>query len=67
MVTFCGSQIKLKLFKLYPKLYFPIKETRGRHGETMFIVYGYKKNNHRTNLVKSPYGMHTKGNVAKIF
>ena len=26
MVKFCGSQIILKLFKLYPKLYFPKKE-----------------------------------------
>ena len=24
------------------------------------------KNHHITNLVKAPYGMHTKGNIAKI-
>ena len=33
----------------------------------MWIVYLNKKNNnHRTNLVKVTYGMHTKGNIAKI-
>ena len=31
----------------------------------MLIVYLNKKD-HRTNLVKATYGMHTKGNIAKI-
>ena len=32
----------------------------------MLIVYLNKKNNHRTDLVTAPYGMHTKGYIAKI-